>query len=280
MLKFERPKKPEDFQEKADIETKKIEEQLANISEKLNFNDSFWGKYKNHFVKAQHGKCGYCELRMSSYGDMEHYRPKSVVEELKITGFEREDLMNVSGRTFAKSCKYGYWWLAYDWDNYLLSCTLCNQPWKRALFPILEGRPENEDFGSEYPHKSPVVDDKETPLLLNPYDDIELSEHLRFNDVGLIEPFENSEFGKQTIITCGLDRLSLFQARTNIASITRSAIEAFAGAEDDVSARSSGKLILLLGGRNGDFAGMVRIMFVASAGGASWQDLESFVNQD
>lgn len=44
---------------------------------------------------------------MVAYGDGEHYRPKST-----------------------------YWWLAYNYDNYLASCTLCNQRFKEAKFPI------------------------------------------------------------------------------------------------------------------------------------------------
>ncbi|GIU47230.1 hypothetical protein TUM4438_25710 [Shewanella sairae] len=100
------------------------------------------------------------------------------------------------------------------------------------------------------------------------------------NDVGLVEPFENSEFGKETIRTCGLDRPSLFQSRANIAKTARLAIDAFAGAEDDISARFFGKLILSLGNESGDFAGMVRVMFIRSGDGVSWQELESFVNED
>ena len=53
-------------------------------------------------------KCAYCEASTASvsYGDVEHYRPKS-----------------------------RYWWLAYCLDNLLASCTLCNQRFKRASFP-------------------------------------------------------------------------------------------------------------------------------------------------
>lgn len=51
----------------------------------------------------------YCEapLKVVAYGDVEHYRPKSV-----------------------------YWWLAYSYENYLASCTLCNQAFKKDFFPI------------------------------------------------------------------------------------------------------------------------------------------------
>ena len=46
-----------------------------------------------------------------AYGDVEHYRPKSI-----------------------------YWWLAYNYDNYLVSCQLCNQKFKKAKFPVRNNR--------------------------------------------------------------------------------------------------------------------------------------------
>jgi hypothetical protein len=42
-----------------------------------------------------------------AHGDVEHYRPKSI-----------------------------YWWLAYCYDNYLVSCQICNEVFKRDKFPI------------------------------------------------------------------------------------------------------------------------------------------------
>ncbi|AUX44887.1 uncharacterized protein SOCE26_063570 [Sorangium cellulosum] len=34
----------------------------------------------------------------------------------------------------------GYYWLAYEWDNLLFSCGICNGTHKRNLFPL--GNPE------------------------------------------------------------------------------------------------------------------------------------------
>ncbi|TFH89246.1 hypothetical protein [Vibrio ouci] len=277
MLKLIRPVKPVGFQDLADVETNKIEQQLVNSPDKLEFNDGFWGKYKHHFMTAQSRKCGYCEMPLSDYGDVEHYRPKSVVDDIDSEGSEREALMNVSGRKFKKSCKYGYWWLAYDWDNYLLSCKLCNQPWKRALFPIQGGRIGNDNDDSEYPHKSPQRGAIETPLLLNPYDVRDLSEHIKFNSVGLIEPFENSEFGKETIRTCGLDRLSLFQARGRVAKVVNNIIDRFSRVDDLEQATFLGQIILDMGDKNSAFAGMVRLIFHTKSEGCSWESLEHFV---
>ena len=56
---------------------------------------------------------------------------------LKTPGQEREDLLNISGRTFhqpPESGTYdsGYWWLAYSWDNYLMACGLGRPPAARS----------------------------------------------------------------------------------------------------------------------------------------------------
>jgi hypothetical protein len=60
--------------------------------------------------------CAYCqdELTASDRGDVEHFRPKSLDDgEAQI-----------------------YWWLAYAFENYLLSCRRCNSPCKSNKFPV------------------------------------------------------------------------------------------------------------------------------------------------
>jgi uncharacterized protein (TIGR02646 family) len=78
-----------------------------------------WGKVKDHLCRYQSGKCAFCEItRRPKYEfDVEHFRPKA-----KVT--ERPD-------------HPGYWWLAYRWSNYLLSCKSCNSEYKKTHFPLL-----------------------------------------------------------------------------------------------------------------------------------------------
>lgn len=75
---------------------------------------SHWGNADvRGALYAMHGyACVYCqrELTGSDRGDVEHFRPKS-----------------------------WYWWLAYDFKNYLLSCTPCNRYYKKEKFPLKEG---------------------------------------------------------------------------------------------------------------------------------------------
>ena len=67
-----------------------------------------WKVTKEQLKKETYDKCAYCEVHFSivAYGDVEHYRPKSI-----------------------------YWWLAYAYENYLPSCQICNQKFKSDKFP-------------------------------------------------------------------------------------------------------------------------------------------------
>src|SRR5215204_2247218 len=68
----------------------------------------FWKQSKDQLLSESNQKCADCEAptRVVAYGDVEHFRPKSV-----------------------------YWWLAYSYDNYLFSCQICNQGYKKDHFP-------------------------------------------------------------------------------------------------------------------------------------------------
>ena len=76
---------------------------------KQEFKTGRWKEAKPQLLKETNNKCAYCEAPTAvvAYGDVEHYRPKSK-----------------------------YWWLAYCYDNYLPSCQLCNQKYKRAKFQV------------------------------------------------------------------------------------------------------------------------------------------------
>jgi len=203
MLCFQRPAQPDGFAEDVRAAQAKIQQAIAE-GKKPKIDDPRWRRYKRYFEVAQFGKCGYCELDVSAgqYGDVEHYRPKSQVSALREPGHHEVGVSAVQGRTYTTVCETGYWWLAYAWDNYLLACQICNQSYKNALFPIQETR-----------HGVPTPGGKETPLLIHPFEPNPLSEYLVFGDLGQISARNGSRIGRQTIDTCGLDRVTLRRRR-------------------------------------------------------------------
>lgn len=81
---------------------------LDGTLSKHGFQSGRWKEAKDELKNDTHNKCAYCEAPTSvvAFGDVEHFRPKSK-----------------------------YWWLAYCYDNFLVSCQLCNQKFKGAKFP-------------------------------------------------------------------------------------------------------------------------------------------------
>src|SRR5262249_18557685 len=167
-----------------------------------------WGNFKDKLFEVQHKKCGYCEMPLGTHpADVEHYQPKAELQELpedeQEWGKEGEGVFNVVGRRPRHVSDSGYWWAAYSWENYLAACNRCNSGWKRNLFPI-----------DEKPRTAPLQGRQETPLLLNPFRGEDPADHLEYTKLGQVKALNDSKYGKATIATCGLDRSSLVQART------------------------------------------------------------------
>ena len=141
---------------------------------------------KDALLNAQHSKCCYCEAKIgaTSHGEVEHYRPKGAVKQ-----------------SVASNMEYpGYYWLAYDWDNLLVSCAVCNRK-KSFLFPL-----ENEVVRARSHHDN-IQDEK--PLFINPAKD-EPREHICFRGE---EPVPVTELGRKTIECLQLRRPALQECR-------------------------------------------------------------------
>ena len=133
--------------------------------QKHTFNSNRWKPAKKQLLAETEDKCAYCEASISvvAHGDVDHYRPKST-----------------------------YWWLAYCYDNYLAACQLCNQEFKRGVFPIqnrkmptpaIRRNTTNDFIDAKAGQIAPDPLDadqvnafidlhqQERPLLLNPYFD-------------------------------------------------------------------------------------------------------------
>jgi len=195
-------------------------------NEKLNKKSFAFKIYKNSELsselEAEFGKkCAYCETDFAAVTpkDVEHFRPKSEID----TGSEK--------------LAPGYYWLAGDWFNLLVSCPDCNRSRKHKVpgqskeiklgkstqFPLDEEghriRSHNDNILQEEPHR----------LLLNPcLDDPE--KHLTYDDQGLIYPRPNaagqpSTKGRISIEVYALQRKNLVEARLSVLNQLKLKIE-------------------------------------------------------
>lgn len=208
---------------------------IFELAEKLDTKITAYGKftfYKNTQLVAELQqnfflKCAYCESSFVhvSPADIEHFRPKSAVKIDEKTG--KEKVMEL---------KPGYYWLAADWDNLLLSCIDCNRrrnqeifgeegkasSGKATIFPL-----ENEDLRvrdhETWRKNGPAVAiEEKNRLLLHPCLD-DPADHIHFTLerdeeerlIGVFaKPLNNSKKGQKSINVYGLNRAGLIWART------------------------------------------------------------------
>ena len=152
---------------------------------------------KDALILTQHDKCFLCESKIChiDYGDVEHFRPKKA--------YRQSDQEKLS--------RPGYYWLAYDWENLFLACTLCNQRHKGNLFPL-------ENLASRA--TSHLADWKaEKPLFINPVEE-NPEDFISFKVDKLLGvlPYavENNPKGVATIKGAGIDREKLCQSRMEL----------------------------------------------------------------
>lgn len=252
MRKLLRPEEPNIF--KNDVSTAS-EEVSKNIAQKKDPEfPGIWSKFKQEFTEAQLGKCGFCESHVlgMQYGDVEHFQPKAEVHELDDDpdrwGTESLWKSSVEGRYTKKNIiKPGYWWRAYEWDNYLLSCQICNQQWKQNLYPVDGPRVLTKD-----------AETTEIPLLLSPFD-TDPENHFAYGRLG--EIWGLTVQGRATIVTCGLDRPSLRLARYKTARVTHERLDEIAGS---ITEREMLRLLRYIaedGKESQAFCGMVKTIF-------------------
>jgi uncharacterized protein (TIGR02646 family) len=157
--------------------------------QKFEFDGALYGhsSVKRALVAAQHSKCCFCESKTGMDGDVEHYRPKA--------GFSQGKGQRIEGP--------GYYWLAYEWSNLLLCCSICNQRFKRSLFPLAD--PSKR--ARSHSHDATL----EEPLFINPAEQ-DPEEHISFR-FEIPFPVGGSRTGKATIEALGLDREILNERR-------------------------------------------------------------------
>ena len=158
---------------------------------KFEFDKSIYGHetVKKMLILAQHGKCFLCESKIThiAYGDVEHFRPKAAYCQSETDELTRP----------------GYYWLAYNWENLFLACQLCNQRYKRNLFPLAEiTRRANS-------HTAKLNDEK--PLFINPAEETP-EDFISFQNETPYAINDNPR-GLATIAGAGLNRETLVEKR-------------------------------------------------------------------
>lgn len=159
---------------------------------KFEISSSVYGakSVKFRLLVEQFGKCAFCEGKMWSirdgkpypiqqHGDVEHYRPK---------GNAKQDDADVPTHP-------GYFWLAYDWSNLYMACAICNQVYKKDLFPLAD--PAKRAF----PRGDILLEDA---MIVSPGEDP--SPHLEF-DMNIVK--SRTPRGAETVRRTGLDRPGL-----------------------------------------------------------------------
>jgi len=154
------------------------------------FDSNIYGneEVKESLIAIQDYKCCFCESKIGhiSYGDVEHFRPKA--------GWVQGD---------EKLNKPGYYWLAYEWDNLLISCQICNQRNKKNFFPLINNSSRALSHHNNINDEQPVFidianEDAEAFITFKEEIPVAVNGNLR---------------GKETILKLGLDRELLNEQR-------------------------------------------------------------------
>jgi uncharacterized protein (TIGR02646 family) len=169
--------------------------------------------------KSFRRKCAYCESKFAAVtpADIEHYRPKGSIA------------------TGQRELKPGYYWLAGDWDNLLLSCPHCNRSYQHEV----PGQTKNVTLGkgSQFPlsdetkrvrsHGGDIATEADYRLLLHPCID-RPEDHLSFGTDGLVRASRKGaegEAAKASIDVYALQRKDLVEARRDSLNELRSRVE-------------------------------------------------------
>ena len=184
----------------------------------IEFTQSLYKRFKSLYIDPEgpfHGKCAYCEesIYENQHGDVEHFRPKA-----RVTDEDNKPVrISVDGEEMDHP---GYYWLAYDWKNLLISCSLCNQ---QPSF----GRSESDKIGkgNRFPvlgfrASKPDEENDEQAILINPVLE-DPDEYLEVDTSGVLFAKNNNQRGISTINILGLNERRLPLARKKVYDDTR-----------------------------------------------------------
>ena len=175
---------------------------------------TLWRQLANYLAALSQDKCWYCETRFVRDDlSVDHFRPKGAL-------YECPD-------------QEGYWWLAFDWTNFRLSCTFCNERrvdkeggtegGKRTHFPVLPGSPRarpKQRPGNEFPELLDPTCGPDPGLLIFTIDG---GVEPRFDDVPEDRGYRHRR-ARTSIQTYHLDHQRLVRARKRLYRRLRSMV--------------------------------------------------------
>ncbi len=194
-----------DWRDKARIETDRAKKAKGKKSYKVD--DKLYKWPRHYLLDAFYDKCGYCETKIDApdrLGDVDHFRPKGRVTNEDYTA------VLVVGPRGRRRRHPGYYWLVYDWRNFIPSCPACNRPGSDRD-GLKSGKWDVFPVGSDFRAVEPDEEAREEPLLINPRDE-DPNDHFVFDPVtGIIG--SKTPRGEATIRVLGLNRRGLPEKR-------------------------------------------------------------------
>jgi hypothetical protein len=192
MIRVRKPDQaPRILRERGQRTTETNQQAFVNGERTFSFHSSIYGakSVKSALIKGQHDKWAFCESKIShiAHGDVEHYRPKGGVRQDDADRLEQP----------------GCFWLAYAWENLFFACQLCNQRFKKNLFPLVDptrrARSHLDDLTAE------------EPMLIHPAEE-EPSTLIGFREE-IAFPIDGNARARATIDLVGLNREALAELR-------------------------------------------------------------------
>jgi hypothetical protein len=125
---------------------------LKTREERVDFlkKNNHWKNIKNIFIDTFCKLCWYSDCSLDgTYGDMDHFRPKSRTRNL-----EKQTILDE-----------GYWQLAYEYTNYRLSCEVVNRSGKSDFFPVRNGIACTNNIENEEPYLLDPCNLEDTKLI-------------------------------------------------------------------------------------------------------------------